>query len=321
MKVNLKPYVTETLLETEALQRLGLGAPDEALMLVFCKEKLLQLVENVRDLVRRNDQFRMNIPLLFVPLMRPSLLRLDQAFLPALCDLTWTSVEVPTFCESMAKMLHELEIFLQEVKDIKEARIEETFYQIANTLLLRFPKEPVTGAQLLELNTEFVRQTAHELETRSFSAERATLELITKLLERIPVMDISDDDPVKFEWLDRSVLLKTTDDSKMNPISPNAAFKDMESFAPFELETVHFDCMELFCYFNNKNLESLVRATRKTFDELKARAFVSANEANKMPPLYLTSLQLKIPDVVLVPPLEELQRNFNRLVCVVGSGC
>lgn len=92
-----------------------LEVPDVGQILVFCKDKILNAYEVVRQLIERNNEIRKGIPTLFIPLMRVQLIKMENAFMPGLSSITWTSMKIPQFCEDVTNVLNYIELFVKEV--------------------------------------------------------------------------------------------------------------------------------------------------------------------------------------------------------------
>lgn len=121
---------------------------------MFCKEKLLNSYEIVKDLIERNDAIRKNIPTLFLPMMRPQLIKMENAFMPGFSTITWTSMKIPEFCQEVTSVLDYIEMFVKEVKDMKEARIDEVLDTLSTTCLVYLPQQPIPPREFLKLNKE-----------------------------------------------------------------------------------------------------------------------------------------------------------------------
>lgn len=130
------------------------AVPDVGQVLVFCKEKLLNSYEIIKALIERNDLIRMNIPPLFLPMMRPQLIKMENAFMPGFSTITWTSMKIPEFCEDVTKVLDYIEMFVKEVRDMKEARVDEVLDALSDTCLVYMPLDAIKPSEFLELNIE-----------------------------------------------------------------------------------------------------------------------------------------------------------------------
>lgn len=150
--VNFDPYIAEAIREAEYIYKLDLPVPDVAQIIVFCKDKLLNSFEVIKSLVERNDYIRQTIPKLFIPLMRCQLLKMENAFLPGFSAITWTSMKIPEFCEEITSTLDYIDMFVKEVSDMKEARIDEVLESITFLSLVHLPEDAVSPTELLDLN-------------------------------------------------------------------------------------------------------------------------------------------------------------------------
>lgn len=55
---------------------------------------------------------------MYLPLLRSQLVKLDNAFQPSLSSITWTSLEIPSYCDSIEQVLDEVDLFVKEVSFI-----------------------------------------------------------------------------------------------------------------------------------------------------------------------------------------------------------
>lgn len=110
--------------------------------------------EIVKALVERNDLIRMNIPTLFLPMMRPQLIKMENVFMPGFSTITWTSMKIPQFCEDVTNVLDYIEMFVKEVKDMKDARVDEVLDALSITYLGYLPPDAINPSDFLELNVQ-----------------------------------------------------------------------------------------------------------------------------------------------------------------------
>lgn len=69
----------------------------------------------VVNLVEKNNKIRNEIPLIFLPMIKSQLLKMENAFMPGFSTITWTSMKIPEFCKAAEETLNSVEIFLKEV--------------------------------------------------------------------------------------------------------------------------------------------------------------------------------------------------------------
>lgn len=162
MEMNFHPFLRQVIKETETVLKWGLAAPDFAVLLVLQKDNLYNAYEKVKDLLKRNNAVRLAIPVIFLPLMRTMLIKLEQIFLPGLTIVTWMSMNLNDYMNQVDQVLTRIEQFVKEVNDIREARIEDILYSFANTDLIVLPKDAVSAVEFADMNVKY-RQSIGEL--------------------------------------------------------------------------------------------------------------------------------------------------------------
>ncbi|XP_060805314.1 dynein axonemal heavy chain 8 [Amyelois transitella] len=316
--VNFSVYIPECIREVEYMWQLGLSVPDGAQIVAFCKEKILGSFERIKYLVDRNNTIRKSMPKLYLPLLRAQLIKLEKAFQPGLSTITWTSLEIPAYCDRIEFILDEVDLFVKEVVDMKEARIDAILLSITKTMLVYLPEQAVDPTVFYEENLVRRDEIAADLQQKSWNAEIAVIELINKFLDSVPSKQIKD---LQDNWLDIEKALKpVTSATRVFP--EDAAFLEIENPDRFEITPTINECNELFAYFATKCLEALIKCTRQSLDMLRRRASVSSfltmtidpEEQKKLKPLMLTMMQLMIPRILIKPTLEEIQTSFSQVV-------
>ncbi|XP_050681188.1 dynein axonemal heavy chain 8 isoform X2 [Leptidea sinapis] len=316
--VNFSIYIPECIREVEYMWQLGLSVPDSAQIVAFCKNKIFANFERMKHLVERNDQIRRSMPKLYLPLLRAQLIKMEKAFQAGLSTITWVSLEIPAYCEKIESVLDEVDLFVKEVVDMKEARIDAILQSITKSMLVFLPEKAVDPNVFYEENLVRRDDIAMDLQQKSCNAEVAVIELINKFLDSVPSKAIQD---LKDNWLDLDKALKpVTSATRVFP--EDAAFLEIENPDVFQpLHSIN-ECNELFAYFATKCLESLIKCTRTSLDLLRKRASVSSFltmttdpvEQKKLRPLMLTMMYLQIPRILIKPTLEEIQSAFSQVV-------
>ncbi|PSN47670.1 Dynein heavy chain 8 [Blattella germanica] len=325
--VNFDDYITEAIRETEYMWKLGLETPDVAQIVAFSKKKIFSVFESVKGLVETNDNLRTTIPKLFIPMMKILLSQLDHIFQPGLSTITWTSLEIPEFCEKLEDMMTHVQDFIKEIcfcckmnlsflplklSDIKDARVDQVLESINNTITISIPKvEADTPVDFLEKNLIYRDTIGRELELKSSAAERAVIEIINKFLKTKPGLSFEE----QTGWLEPEKATKPIgSQTKFSAITSDAAFEEIDKY--FDLQAAYNDCNEIFAYFNAKILEALVRATKLSLEVVKRKvgsskvaAYHSISELPEVP-LLKTEMILMIPQIVIQPSLEDIQANF-----------
>ncbi|XP_046143129.1 dynein axonemal heavy chain 8-like, partial [Osmia bicornis bicornis] len=155
------------------MARFNLEVPDFIQIITFCKDKIFSSYETVKQLVEENNALRRNIPTLFLNLIKSVLVNLEIAFQPCLSVVTWTSLNISESCEEIKKAIRSMQVFVKEITDMKEARVDEIFESIADAILVKLNGNPKPPTQLLDDNIAFGSTVASDIEIKSSAAEKA----------------------------------------------------------------------------------------------------------------------------------------------------
>lgn len=61
-------------------------------------------------------------------------------------------MKIPDFCQEVTAVLDYIEMFVKEVRDMKEARIDEVLETLATTCLVYVPNDATNPNEFLDLN-------------------------------------------------------------------------------------------------------------------------------------------------------------------------
>ncbi|XP_034179159.2 dynein heavy chain 8, axonemal kl-3 [Osmia lignaria lignaria] len=318
--LNFDSYIIEVIRESEHMARFNLEIPDFIQIITFCKDKIFSSYETVKQLVEENNALRRKIPTLFLNLIKSVLVNLEIAFQPCLSVVTWTSLNISESCEEIKKAIRSMQVFVKEITDMKEARVDEIFESIADAILVKLNGQPKPPTQLLDDNIAFGSTVASDIEIKSSAAEKAVITIINKFMDYIIDESVQN---VKYNWMDPEKVYKYASETKLTKGKYEPGFAPIERTHKVQINKVHNDCMELFAYFHGKLIEALVKCTRNSFELLKKKVIVLSSSANgdndtrEKSPILLTTFVLQIPNIVIVPPIEELQHYFGKLVITV----
>ena len=131
--------------------------------------------------------------------MKAAFVKLEIAFQPCLSVVTWVSLKIREVCEEIRTTIEEVQTFSKEIKDMKEARVDEVFESIAETKLIRLFNYSQTPSQFSADNQTFGNSVAVELEIKSSAAEKAVITIINKCMHLITDPEVEEE---KYDWMD-----------------------------------------------------------------------------------------------------------------------
>ena len=103
--VNFDPNILELIRETQCLARLGLEIPKEAAILAQREDILKKHYQDLTQLVEKNKRLRERIKQPFEALLAPKIHRLNDILKPGLTSLTWASLTIGEFIDSVCMIL------------------------------------------------------------------------------------------------------------------------------------------------------------------------------------------------------------------------
>ncbi|KAG5338491.1 DYH8 protein, partial [Acromyrmex heyeri] len=315
--LNFDSYIYEIIRESKHMSKFGLEVPDFIQMLIFCEDKIFSSYERVKTLLKKNDALRKSIPTLFLNLIKIALVSLEIAFQPCVSVITWSSLKLSNACAKIEEEIKNAQIFIKEVADMKEARIDEILESIAETMLLKLDEYPKSSEQLLADNIDFTDKIAIDLEIKSSAIEKAVIMIINKFIDLITDPTVQD---IKYNWMDLEKMYKQVGSETrliQGPFEPGFGY--IERTNKVKIHQVHNDCMEFFAYYNNKLIEALVKCTKNSLDLLKKKATIMSVLVKDIAieqeiPIMMTYFVLQIPNIIIIPSIEELQNNFGKVI-------
>uniref|UniRef100_A0A2C9JCN9 AAA+ ATPase domain-containing protein n=1 Tax=Biomphalaria glabrata TaxID=6526 RepID=A0A2C9JCN9_BIOGL len=298
--VNFDFLIFTMIKETNHMFHLGLDIPPIAKTM---RAKEMEYKSNYSALcmmLEENSRVRKKIPAAFEALMGLHLAKVDDALEPGLTMLSWTSIKIPDFIQSVYKALGELELLVDRAHDVTEFRIDAIMREMATTTLCQLPEdEPWTVPDFIENTKKLCAKGAHILQTKSQTVEEAANELINMLCDVEPVERDADSEEEEqqqeqqqqeqeedagfvdeqgedveqqekqVETMVGSATHSRAGSRKSRPVSSklNAAAKKKKEMR----ENIEESAMELLNHFNSRNLDALLKATRNTLESLRKR--------------------------------------------------
>ncbi|XP_048224317.1 dynein axonemal heavy chain 5 [Perognathus longimembris pacificus] len=335
--VNFDPQILILFRETECMLQMGLPVSPLAASLFQKRDTYKKNFSSMKMMLAEYQRVRSKVPPALEPLAAPHLANVNAALQPGLAALTWASLNIQTYLENSFAKIKDLELLLDRVNDLIEFRIAAVLEEMSSTPLCELPVEqPLTCDEFLQMTKDLCVSGAQILHLKSSLVEEAVNELIDMLLDvGIPAKEESD---------------KACSQSNADSTNGTSAKKEGNSDAlaaslnggpgPLPLATIarkrketevlEEEARELLSHFNHQNMDALLKVTRNTLEAIRKRihashsvSFRDSNSASKMKPNHLpifrASITLAIPNVCLVPALEDIQQALSKAVeCIVS---
>ncbi|XP_026831330.1 dynein heavy chain 8, axonemal [Ooceraea biroi] len=308
--VSLVPNITQALWLIDRFQKLNLK---QLRIDRKCSELITMFEREIEDVRDRYNEDRSDLPIpRNIPPIVGRILWIRQLYKL----ITWSSLKLPKVCGKIKEAIENAQIFIKEVKDMKEARVDEVFESIAKTTLLEL-ENPKSPEQLLADTIASRNKIAVDLEIKSAAAEKTVIMIINKFMDVETDPAVQD---VKYNWLDLEKVHKQVgSETRLIQAPYEPGFAPIERTNKVNIHRIHNDCMELFAYFNHKLIEALVKCTKNSLDLLKKKATIMSvlvRDISLEPetPIMVTHFVLQIPNIIIIPSIEDLQNYFGKVI-------
>ncbi|XP_070823540.1 dynein axonemal heavy chain 5 isoform X5 [Chaetodon trifascialis] len=337
--VNFDPEILTQIREANCMTRMNLEIPPFAALLQKKQGTLKKNYNKLQLMLSENTRVRAKIQTAFEQLAMPHVAKVDEAIQPGLTSLNWTSLNIDKYLCRIDKALVDLELLMDRVNDLVEFRIDAVLQEMSVSTLCVLPEEePVTCEEFVQTTRDLCIRQAQSLHTKSSLVEEAANELINMLLEfdhnqREEVEKVEEESCTEsktVEHIDSEGILINTllPPASVGPSSPLVRRKKKRDL----MEVMEAEAQELLSYFNHRNVDALLRLTRNTLEMLRKRIHASSlmhflaesdspsrGKSSGQQAIFRVNVTLSIPNIAMVPALEEVQQALNRAVeCVVS---
>ncbi|MEQ2240347.1 hypothetical protein ILYODFUR_013861, partial [Ilyodon furcidens] len=346
--VNLDPEILTQIRETDCMKRMNLEIPPFGAQLQQKQNILKQDYDKLQLMLSENTRIRAKIQTAFEQMAMPHVAKVDEAIQPGLISLSWTSLSIDKYLSRIDKALADLELLIDRVNDLVEFRIDAVLQEMSVSTLCVLPEDqPVTCEEFVKTTRDLCIKQAQNLHLKSTLVEEATNELINMLMEFDhgqkeevkAVEEISsesktndpfepegkDKHPSESHLISRNMLPLPAFSGPSSPLVKRRKKRDL-------MEIMEQEAQELLSYFNHRNVDALLKVTRNTLEMLRKRIHTSSlvhflgesdalshGKHSDQQAIFRANVTLSIPNIVMVPALEEVQQALNRAVeCVVS---
>ncbi|XP_049624319.1 dynein axonemal heavy chain 5 [Suncus etruscus] len=335
--VNFDPQILTLFRETECMLQMGLQVSPLAATLFQKRDIYKKNFSDMKMMLAEYQRVKSKMPPIIEQLMVPHFAKVDEALQPGLTALTWTSLNIDQFLKHSIEKIKNLELLLDRINDLTECRIDAVLEEMSRASLCQLPQEePLTCEEFLQMTKNLCVKGAQTLHFKSSLVEEAVSELINMLLD---VEFLSKEDREKVSHVNNANL-KSEIPAKQEGNSDTLTASLNAGAGPLALATVtrkkkeaeilEEEACELLSHFNHQNMEALLKVTKNTLEAIRKRIhsasatnFRDSNSTTKMKqnskPIFRANIILAIPNITMIPALEDIQQTLNKVVeCIVS---
>ncbi|XP_047906156.2 dynein axonemal heavy chain 5 isoform X2 [Anser cygnoides] len=331
--VNFDPQILTLIRETDCMAHMCLEIPPFAIALQQKRDWYKKIVHNLQMILAEYKRIKLKIQHPIEQLMIPWLANVDDAIQPGLILLTWTSLNIEKYVNTVFDKLADLELLLDRVNDLIEFRIDAVLQEMSSVPLCKLPEdEPLDCEEFLHKTKELCVKGSQTLHLKSSLVEAAANELINMLLDNEVQIKKEDEKSVDLTCEIREKNTATEEERRSKSlISSHNSSEIWAGLSPpakrkkTDLEVLEEEANELLSYFNGCNIDTLLKVTRHTLETIRKRihacsmiSFLENHSASKKKtsahPIIRTSINLCIPKIIMTPSLDEVQQMLNKAV-------
>ncbi|KAI4809667.1 hypothetical protein KUCAC02_018534 [Chaenocephalus aceratus] len=313
--VNFDPKVTEVIREANCLMKMGMEVPKQALNLVKLESKLNSDHLRLQTILTDYEATIQSIPAELVNLMTSKIKHVESVLRHGSVMLTWSSFLLDKFFENVDAALFELKHLVKNVQDVCKIHIDDVLRDISETVMIELPEDHASSVQhLMDLNENHSKEWTKILDFKYNRVKRAVKELdnVFRGIYESKSTKKTVEEPVSGR---RTVSFSgETQKAPSEDVGRNSEGPDRDRAIKFEKEF-----KKLYEYFTERVFDALVKTTKLSLKALRRRVCGTKSKStkSKMVSLINSEVQLIIPNVVMIPAVEEIQQAINRLIDLV----
>ncbi|XP_051466218.1 dynein axonemal heavy chain 5 [Apus apus] len=331
--VNFDPQILTSFRETDCMAHMCLEIPPFASIIQQKRDWYKKIVSNLHVMLAEYKRIKLKIQQPIEQLMAPRLANVDDAIQPGVLLLTWTSLNIEKYMNTVFYKLAGLDLLLDRVNDLVEFRIDAVLQEMSSVPLCKLPEdEPLSCEEFLQKTKELCIKGSQALHLKSSLVEEAANELINMLLDTeeqvrkedklvVPTGEIKGKNTGKKKEERRAKSLT----SSCNSAEIWAGLSTPAKRKRMDLEMLEEEANELLSYFNHCNVDALLKVTRNTLETIRKHIhassmiiFLENDSASKKKksahPIIRTNINLSIPNIIMTPSLDEVQQTLNKAV-------
>ncbi|CAM9783398.1 unnamed protein product, partial [Ectocarpus sp. 6 AP-2014] len=183
--VNFDPEILQLIREAKCLVRMGVSIPEGAKMVLLQEGRFKNNYNHLKHALREYERVVKSIAPVMRHLLNPHVQALEARLRPGWMVLTWTSMNIEGYRESVHEGLRRLEELIAKVNDIVENRIENNLKIISRAMLVDLPVDrAVTLEDFVSMQEQCVRTVTDKLVEKNREVETAVEDLITVAEDR-----------------------------------------------------------------------------------------------------------------------------------------
>ncbi|XP_038654873.1 dynein heavy chain 8, axonemal-like isoform X2 [Scyliorhinus canicula] len=319
MHSNFDHRIVEVLREAKCIVKMGLEVPDIAKRLLKSEKALKYNHDLLESVLQSFESVCQRIPSEYVTLITPKIKKIESVLRQGVTSLNWSAITLDQYFTDVDAATDELAALLKTITDLREMHIDLAVGEIARHIIIKLPEDhALTLEEVLRFNETCCEEWAESLSPKSRYIE-TTVDQLVKIF-----VGISD-----MAFISEAAKSVSEPERRRVGFSEDSE-EEIEIHIPVKLDVHHVkkneefekDVKELYAYFSHHFIDALVKCTSLSLDALKKRIFKraiygSSSNVEEFAPFLKAEVLLAIPNVVMVPNLDDIQHVINRTIQMV----
>jgi dynein heavy chain len=185
--VNLDAEILQLIREARCLDRIGIEVPEAARIILFQEEILKIKHETLRAMLNDYERICALVIPVTTTLLQPHISDLEYRLRPGMITLTWTSMNIDAFVNSVRIGMSNLEEMVRNVNDVIEHRLEKSLKFVSKSLLVELPQNAsFTLDEFVDKQENRIEKQVKVLQDQNMLVEDAVEDLI-KIITSYPI--------------------------------------------------------------------------------------------------------------------------------------
>ncbi|KAI5700773.1 hypothetical protein M8J75_002754 [Diaphorina citri] len=293
LEVNLDHRITLLIRECDCLLKMKIPVPVVTLAIFSKRDYFTKVTDSLEFLLDSFFTSVQRVKLEVRPLFLPPLVRLTSMLHPALSILQWTDRGWRSFVRHMEVAVQNFDVLVTRVHDIYTNRI----LQVLASMQTELNRKSLMVEEAVEEVLELVKKEAEIWKANNADTDTFFDTLLDETSSNVskPSQGI-EPSGTPTQQQDWSSVYECFENPQNLLRTGGGLSKAMQ-------EMVLNAVSEMRRYYSRKVIDVLIKVTRTSLDTLRRRFTLNTGP----PPIFLLDAKLRIPSVVISPPLEEVQ--------------
>ncbi|XP_059501105.1 dynein axonemal heavy chain 8-like [Stegostoma tigrinum] len=322
MQSNFDHRIIELIREAKCMIKMGLDVPEIAKRLLKCENALKSNYDLLKSTLQSFESVCQGIPSEYVALITPKINKIESVLRQGAASLNWSSIILDQFFSDVSSAVEELTSLLKTITDLRDVHIDAVLDEIAKKVIINLPEDhSLTLEEMLRFNETCCEEWAETLAPKSKYLEK-TVDKLVEIFQEIRK------ERIKYEGrLAKSIVKERrrvgfsgdSEDESESLVIHSPVKIDVQLIK--KSEEFEKDVKDLYAYFSHHFIDALVKCTSLSLDTLKRRIFKGtfgySSSFEEFAPFLKAEVLLAIPNVVMVPNLDDIQHAINRTIQMV----